>query len=921
MSIYTLSPERPLLELLAQQAKPGTLVLLPNRRSSQALEKITEKIVICPLGDLSASLLSKRDPALAEQLEAIAPAISSTHRLMAITRELWQEREGLGLVIHSIDQAARLAMQLTAQMDELDREGVEYHRLRESASAGFSEHGQRSLELLNHLLSWWPGYLTELGMMNPLARRNRILEVVASYWRSNVPHYSIIAAGSTGSQPATATLLSVISHLPSGMVWLQGLDNRPHERCWDAIQPSHPQYPFRGLLTLLRLKPWDVPDWAEKPSDGTFQEWLDACLPAELTPEWMARPIIGEPIRRIDCAHEREEADMAAWLLQEACASGKISALITPDANLIRRVQAQLAAVGVAAHSAVGTSGALAPTAQFLSLIMEALTQPDQVVSLLAMLKHPLCRITDDEMLWDATLYQIELRIARGLRRRVSWLVLLQALAEADDVEEDQRMLIKILTDILVLACDLFAKRVVEVEVLSAALQGLADTLSHGQALAHENWPLAQEAMENLLLLGAIEPGHYRGLFIQATEQQKYFDTQDATIHLLTPLEARLLHYDRVILAGLNEGCWPRSHSEHYSVSTAMREQLGLPPADAAIGLQAHDFIMNACADDVIFLRARRSGGADTSPSRWLVRYDAMRGEERNDDLLDECLFKMREASKIEALSPSPRPAPSPPLAIRPTRLSVSDVELWLRDPYALYAKHVLKLKKLEPIDQSPDAALRGSIIHQIWERFVHMVNRDAEALNLAGFERCAMEVLREYSDWPLVTLFWSTRIRQMGTWIVALEQERRAQMQTITPEQKVQGKFGQLEIYGRIDRLEWNAGAASIIDYKTGQAPGPKDVALGYGCQLPLLALMLTQQKGLTVSELAYWMLGSGTKPPEMKLLKDVEALLEIYRDGIERLTTRYLVDGQPYYAIPNPAHAPGFNDYAHLERVEEWA
>ena len=73
-----------------------------------------------------------------------------------------------------------------------------------------------------------------------------------------------------------------------------------------------------------------------------------------------------------------------------------------------------------------------------------------------------------------------------------------------------------------------------------------------------------------------------------------------------------------------------------------------------------------------------------------------------------------------------PKPEPKPPRAARPLRLSVTEIENWLRDPYTIYAKHILRLRELDPIDLPPGAADRGTIIHGAVGDFTKRVCRAA---------------------------------------------------------------------------------------------------------------------------------------------------------------------------------------------------
>ena len=75
----------------------------------------------------------------------------------------------------------------------------------------------------------------------------------------------VIAAGSTGSMPATAKFLHAIARLPQGAVVLPGLDTDLDEAAWNAIggtrdaqgkmtalpSSNHPQFALHGRVGLI----------------------------------------------------------------------------------------------------------------------------------------------------------------------------------------------------------------------------------------------------------------------------------------------------------------------------------------------------------------------------------------------------------------------------------------------------------------------------------------------------------------------------------------------------------------------------------------------------------------------------------------------------------------------------------------------
>jgi ATP-dependent helicase/nuclease subunit B len=249
-------------------------------------------------------------------------------------------------------------------------------------------------------------------------------------------------------------------------------------------------------------------------------------------------------------------------------------------------------------------------------------------------------------------------------------------------------------------------------------------------------------------------------------------------IRILGPLEARLQHVDRVVLGGLNEGTWPPETRSDPWLSRPMRLQLGLDLPERRIGLAAHDFAQALGADDVILSRAAKVAGAPTVTSRFVQRIAALAGEKRWKDAKNRGELYLTYAHSIDAPQgppiPAPRPAPNPPLDIRPHKLSVTSIEDWLRDPYTIYARYVLDLQPIETVDTPPGAADRGSVIHKAIGNFT---TQYAAALP-DDPERELLKLGRDsfapLSDYPQTRAFWWPRFLRIAHWFVGWERGRR---------------------------------------------------------------------------------------------------------------------------------------------------
>jgi ATP-dependent helicase/nuclease subunit B len=403
-------------------------------------------------------------------------------------------------------------------------------------------------------------------------------------------------------------------------------------------------------------------------------------------------------------------------------------------------------------------------------------------------------------------------------------------------------------------------------------------------------------------------------------------------------LEARLQHADLVILGGLNEGVWPPQTESDPWLSRPMRRDFGLPPPERRIGVAAHDFAQALGAKEVVLTRAMRVEGAPTVPSRWLLRLDTVlraAGLEGRLGVAVEPLgwqARLDEAAEHIAVAP---PEPRPPVAARPRKLSVTQVESWMRDPYAIYAGKILRLDALEPIDADPGAAERGNFIHAALDAFVRAfpdaLPEDAERQLLT----LGAEAFGAALDRPGVRAFWWPRFERIARWFLALERERRPSLGEIRSEIKgrlvLDGPAGPFELTAKADRLDRRRdGRLVLIDYKTGLVPSAKDVELGFSPQLSLEAAIaagggFAGVAAAPVAALEYWRLSGGEPAGEIvapaKDEASLRALIAEAWQGLADLVASFDDAATPYRAVPRPEKAPRYSDYAHLARVKEWS
>ena len=982
-TVYTVPPYEPFVDALAGGILSGRAVpldpsdplalsrltiLLPTRRACRALGLAFLRAApgrallpprIRPLGDIDEDETSLGD----EADETLPDAISLLERrllLAHLIQRLGETPGGAALTgAGAVDQAARLAPALANLLDEIQIARLDPQGLADLAPEEYAAHWQHVLSFLAIIMDKWPRHLVERGLMDPAARRNARLERLAESWAATPPAHPVIAAGSTGSVPATRDLLATIACLPQGAVVLPGLDTEADDETWEAIGPTHPQYALKGLLDRIGVMRGDVLPWPSDEGAGSAATRArsrliaDAMRPAETIVAWRGlQPPAPDALRdlhRIDCASPQEEAGVIAIVMRRALETpGRTAALVTADRALARRVAAELRRWRIEVNDSAGEPlGETAPGG-LLRLTARLVAEDAAPVPLLAALKHPLAAGGETPAAWRRSVRAMEMAILRGPRPAPGFSGLRKALKEGDGV-------IRPWLEGLEAAAVPFAALMVlpkaDLRTLLEAHIEFTEWLagSDGEAGAARLWSGEAGAQAAHFVAGLLEaapalppvaPAQYPALLDALMEDHVVRPPfgRHPRLQIWGPLEARLQHADCMILGGLNEGVWPPAAAGDPWMSRPMRAGFGLPPPELRIGLSAHDFVQCCGAQEVYLTRARRIEGTPTIPSRWLQRLDALLaiGPEEATALraTEPALLAWWSAldRPAEPSGPRPAPAPTPPVAARPRQLSVTKIETWIADPYSIYARDILRLRPLDPIDADPSAAERGIIIHRILDAFVRehqdALPPDAEA-RLLALGRAHFEAA---SARPGVLAFWWPRFERIARWFLETERDRRPGFLPLATEVEgaldLEAPAGDFRLTAKADRIDrTEAGALEIIDYKTGGVPPKMHVTEGRCPQLSLEAA-IAQAGGFAdvdaaeVSALAYWKLSGAETAGEITAIgDDASALGHTAAQGLRGLVARFDDPATPYHPVPRPALAPRWNDYAHLARHKEWS
>jgi len=963
--VFTIPPHRAFADalaagLIARFGKERTglargIVLVPNNRAVRAIQDafvrrsggglLLPRLV--PVGDpeLDERIGGMLEP-LAGDEAPVPPAIEPELRLMLLARLVQLHLGG------EAAEALRLAEDLARTLDQLLIEEIEPTRL-----AGFaadlpelSLHWQKSLDQLQLILRDWPGVLGDRGVIDLADRRNRLLRAVAQRWRERPPAGFVCAAGITTGAPAVARLLGTVARLDAGLVVLPALDLALPEEEWDALGPhppdeqgrrrpaieTHPQFPLKLLLERMGVARGEVVRWRwgggrDAPA-ARSRAIANAMAPAQFTEKWQRlepaeRRLPG--VRALELGDPAEEAQAIALALREALEEpGRTAALVTPDRGLARRVSAHLRRWGVEADDSAGRPLSQTPPGTLLLAAAAAAAERFAPVPLLALLKHPLVRSGPDRLDWLDGVRRLDLALRgprppaglAGIAERVDgeeaawWAGAVSLLAPLEEAFEAGRELPALLAALRVAVSHLAGDAAWSGPAGRAAAELLA-----GLEAAAEQGPERVSArhlpamIERLMAAAAVRPPY----------------GQHPRLAIWGLIEARLQHADLLVLGGLNEGVWPALPAPDPWLAPRLRGELGLPSLERRIGLSAHDFAAALGARQVLVTRARRDARAPAIASRFWLRLEAMTGG------VTRAPHLRKWAAAIDRPGghrPAPRPAPAPAAAERPRTISVTEVDRLKADPYSFYARKMLNLTALDPVDADPSPAWRGTAVHAILEKWMTEDGCDPGRLR----ER-AEELLLAQDAHPVMKALWRPRLTAAIEYFARkVEENGLAGRRPVKSEVWGQVDIEGVTLGGKVDRIDSVAeGGVAIVDYKTGKPPSYKALSAGFSLQLGLLGLIADRGGFKDVEGLAasfeYWSLarcpsgerrgefGFVTSPAEGRNGIDARELTSFAEGHFIDAVRKWLTGDEPFTAKLHPEYAP-YGEYDQLMRFDEW-
>ena len=916
-----------------------TTVILPTERACLALE---ETLIQQAQGGtfVRPNILAITRWGQPQDKESPVLNLSQRHFLLA---RFVREKTG-----NSWTECFALASSLMGLLDEFYTEEVPFQALCDLVPDELSQYWQKSLDVLRLLFQEWPCFLKEQGLEEPLPWRAKAFESQILSWQENPPRGLIIAAGLVGSVPGVARFLKAISGLPQGAILFSGLDLEMEEKEWEQLPPYHPQYGLKQTLDRMACKRTQVLPLSSEAlaprtrflqslfaREGLYSEDLKTSLQEKAL----------DSLSFIEADSLQEEARVVALLIREALnvPQNRI-ALITPHRGLSDRVTAELKRWSIVPNDSYGEILFESPRGTFLALSLDVALNPQENALLLSLLKHPFTTLGLSIAECRQKARTLEIQALRPLSPFEKFdLSRLQSTPLFSFYQRFRQAL-----------SPLFLKETDSLKSWVHQHRRVLEALTEPED--KEETPLLwhrKEGEELNALLEEFEKFSGEGDLLTLPEYRAFLCSHlkkrnvtrpygtHPRVHMLGPLESRTLDFDVTILGALNDRHWaPPSRPDPW-LSHDMKQRLGVPDERYHSGRNAADWVHLLHGKQVVLTRTHREEGVMMLPSRWLMRLKAILKSQR-------CVSEVEPSSPwktwaqrldlSEEVFPCSRPLPCPSISRRPRTLSVTDVQLWKDDPYALYAKKILKLSPLPPLVKEITPATFGILVHEVLERYK---SSSSEGKGLDFLIKEGQQAFGEILDRPLVKCLWWPRFMRLCRWFLEEEEKRRpfllASWTEVKGALKLQTPHGLFTLTAQADRIdllkrdeEANPEqqpqasfqqALEIIDYKTGTLPSRKTVLQGDKVQLPLEAALTCYGFWQGVPEaslhaLSFWQMTGGIPPGEIVRFGEGEEMAQKALKELEERIVHFEQETTPY-----KASLPGNDVYSLLSRRQEWA
>ena len=812
----------------------------------------------------------------------IPPALSKLERLLLLAKLCVAKPS-----IKTYDQAMKMAISLTELLDLAYQFNLNLTHLDNLVEMEkFATHWQETVQFLDILHTHWPQILKERGVIDPMDHTIRTIRFFTEDLKKH-PDQRVFMAGLTNVFPAINDLIQVVAQNENNFVLTETFPD-PDAKPTKYQNLSNPHEKI--VIDALTQDRWKDQHFSTKDLQN---------------------------VHLINAGTPNEEALTIALLLRQVLETpNKTGALVTTDRNLARQVIAQMKRWDIQLDDSAGTPLNHTDIGLYFSLIADVGVNPSDT-NYLALLKHPLSadgklpsQLRQEVQKQEKILRESQQRWEMTLHTDFSkWLSLFQ-------------------NNILVPFQEILIQHIDLAEKLATSSDKTATERLWQNDIGKEMFSFLSELLSHADMIGSIESQTYPAL-LKLLMQQKSIRVRfgmHPRLDILGPIEARFHHPDVCVIGGLNDGVFPPLPETGPWLNRPMRQKLNLPSPEEKIKELAVDFAHNFCSKEVYLTRSVKADGAQAVPSRFIERLKAV-AQINGFNIPEYNAHLCRLLDTPDVYEKSTRPAPTPPKEVRPTYLPVTQIEMWRRNPYGIYARYILKLYPLNPMENVANKAEFGQLIHEAIQTFLTENPRSTDSQLLIN---TAKRIFDKSHLKDIDKTLLNIKFAAIADFLITQQKNDLEIVNHSLYEEKIDHTFDvdgmPFTLSGRADRIDFlNDGSVRVIDYKNYHPPKKKEVAAGYAPQLVLEALLLSETQKKPISTLSYWYLSNKKESSDVQNVmsseQEISEAVSKAKNGLLSMVKAFQDPCVPYEVCPIPSQAPHYDDYAHLARRQEWA
>ncbi len=868
-------------------------IYTPTLRSAATIKESFLKL------SASKAILLPKIISFSELTDYTLPSAISKFERDFILTELVQKKDDI-----PANKAYALAQSLGELLDEFYYHQIPLTDLDKIVPDEFAQHWQKSLEFLEIITTYWPQICHEAGVIDIADYQSRVLRGLIQKWTDNPPTHPIYAVGFTGGFKALNDFLKTISVMKNGHLILSNVIPTN----LDDINELHPYFNVNKLCNINEIHP------LSSAHTERLKFLLTALLPATNTSQWMTESFSTDVLKyteMIECEDQNTESFIIACRLREVLEDeNKTASLVTTDRNLARRVINQMRRWNIELNDSAGTPLIKSEAGIFLNLLGKYALS-GQSFDFLALLKNPL--FTDHKSFDEIRpLVNKAEKEARQNRKKIDF-----------KLDTDLNPLRKLFSSPEKFQFSVFLNKHIETAInLATSSDKDGKQRLFGNQIGQQLWDVIDEVRKYCDKIPPLTGEDYL-LFLQKVLNQNSFRVSYKTfnrIRILGPIESRLYRSDLMIIASCVEGNFPQNIEAGFWLSRPMRKDLGLPLPEEKIGILANDFIHLMMANEVIITWSNKIDNSPTILSRWIQKIMAL-AEVQNIPIKktnDELYFQF---FKMDTLSPSSRPIAYVKGVDTPKQYSISDIKLLSTDPYGFYAKKILRLEKIPPMDEDIGAKEFGNAIHNTLKKYFETYSYDNNVDVIVELGK--NELLKQGFNENNI-FFWEEKLKKIAEFVIKTQ----SQIQTkpifleASETMPIQLENEQIFILGRSDRIDCLGKDITIIDYKTGNAPTKSSVNNLIENQLSIEGLIwLHNHPDTQIKDLQYWQLKGGND--NNKVISVIsDELLNKASDFLYYILSYFNQELNCFPAWPDSKKIKNaYTDYKLLERISEWS